>query len=165
MMHRLRSLRSDQRGASIIELALVLPVFSALVVGVVDISRAYSQKLLLEQAAYRAIEKVQQYQSTKSTYNTLQDEVVAGATASGMTDVTTSSVNIDYWLECNGVRQGNGTAGNGYDGSCSSGQASGRWITVDVTHTFWPMFATHRFPGSNTNGSYTLHGRAALRTQ
>ena len=83
MMRLLRSLRRDQRGASIIELALVLPVFSALVVGVVDISRAYSQKLLLEQAAYRAIEKVQQYQSTKSTYNTLQDEVTAAAADAG----------------------------------------------------------------------------------
>lgn len=172
MMRLFRSLRRDQRGASIIELALVLPVFSALVVGVVDISRAYSQKLLLEQAAYRAIEKVQQYQSTKSTYNTLQDEVAAAAADAGMTDVGTknssgvyTNITIDYWLECNGVRQGNGTPGNGYDGVCSGSQTYGRWITVDASHAFWPMFANKRWPGSNANGSYTLHGRAALRTQ
>jgi hypothetical protein len=27
------------------------------------------------------------------------------------------------------------------------------------------MFASSRWPGSNSNGSYTLHGRAGLRTQ
>jgi len=165
MMRFLNSLRRDERGASIIEMALLVPVLSTVVMGVADISRAYSQKLILEQAAYRAIEKVQQYQSTESTYDTLKNETVSAATAAGFTDVTTSSVTIDYWLECNGVRQGNGTAGNGYDAVCSSGQTYGRWITVDVTHNFTPMFSSRLWPGSNTDGSYTLPGRAGLRTQ
>ena len=86
-------------------MALLLPFLSTVVIGVADISRAYSQKLILEQAAYRAIEKVQQYQSTESTYDTLKNEVVSAATSAGMTDVTTSTVTVDYWLECNGVRQ------------------------------------------------------------
>jgi Flp pilus assembly protein TadG len=160
-----KSLLRDERGASLIEMGLLLPVMSTIVIGVADISRAYSQKLILEQAAYRAVEKVQQYQSTESTYNTLQNEVVTAATSAGFTDVTTSNVTIDYWLECNGTRQGNGTPGNGYDAVCSSGQTYARWISVDVTHDFMPMFASRRWPGSNSNGSYTLHGRAALRTQ
>ena len=154
-----KSLVRNQRGASVIEMGLLLPVMSTIVIGVADISRAYSQKLILEQAAYRSIEKVQQYQSTESTYNTLQTEVVAAATDAGFTDVTTSSVAIDYWLECNGVRQ------TTYDTTCSTGQTYARWISVDVTHKFWPMFASSRWPGSNSDGSYTLHGRAALRTQ
>ncbi len=154
-----KSLSRDERGASLIEMGLLLPVLSTVVIGVADISRAYSQKLILEQAAYRAIEKVQQYQSTESTYNTLQNEVVSAATSAGFTDVTTSSVTIDYWLECNGTRQSN------YDSTCSSGATYSRWISVDVTHKFWPMFASNRWPGSNWDGSYTLHGRAELRTQ
>jgi Flp pilus assembly protein TadG len=158
-------LASDESGASIIEMALILPFFATMVIGVVDISRAYSQKLILEQAAYRAIEKVQQYQSTESTYNTLKNETVNAATNAGFTDVTAASVTIDYWLECNGTRQGDGTPGNGYDGVCSSGQTYARWISVDVTHNFTPMFPSSRWPGSNSNGTYTLHGRAALRTQ
>jgi hypothetical protein len=36
---------------------------------------------------------------------------------------------------------------------------------VDVTHKFTPMFASRRWPGSNSDGTYTLHGRAGLRTQ
>jgi Flp pilus assembly protein TadG len=165
MMRFRKSLLRDDRGASIVEMGLLLPVMATVVIGVADVSRAYSQKLQLEQAAYRAIEKVQQYQSTESTYDTLKNEVVAAATTAGFSDVTTSSVTVDYWLECNGVRQGDGTPGNGYDAVCSSGQTYGRWVSVDVTHNFMPMFASSRWPGSNTNGSYTLHGRARLRTQ
>ena len=165
MIRFARKLHRDERGASLVEMGLLLPVMSTIVIGVADVSRAYSQKLLLEQAAYRSIEKVQQYQSSKSTYNTLQDEVVSAANDAGFSDVTTSSVTIDYWLECNGTRQGDGTPGNGYDTSCTGGQTYGRWVSVDVTHNFMPMFAIVRWPGSNTDRSYTLHGRATLRTQ
>lgn len=159
MMRFLKSLRRDEGGASIVEIALILPVFSTVVIGVTDITRAYSQKLMLEQAAYRAIEKVQQYQATESTYNTLQNEAVAAANSAGFSDVTTSNVTIDYWLECSGVRQTN------YDSTCSSLPITARYISIDVTHKFTPMFASSRWPGSNADGTYTLHGRAGLRTQ
>jgi Flp pilus assembly protein TadG len=152
-------LQRDERGAALIELALLLPVMATVVIGVADISRAYSQKLLLEQAAYRAVEKVQQYQASESTYDTLKNEVVSAATDAGFTDVTTGNVTIDYWLECDGVRQ------TSYDLSCATAASTARWITVDVTHNFTPMFASNRWPGSNSDGSYTLHGRAGLRTQ
>ena len=159
MIRAFQRLRRDQRGASIIEIALLLPVMSTLIIGVADITRAYSQKLILEQAAYRAIEKVQQYQATESTYDTLKNEVVAAAASAGFTDVTASNVTIDYWLECSGVRQSN------YDSTCASMPVTARYITVDVTHNFTPMFASRRWPGSNSDGTYTLHGRAGLRTQ
>jgi Flp pilus assembly protein TadG len=152
-------LARDERGTSIVEMGLLIPVLATVVIGVADISRAYSQKLLLEQAAYRAIEKVQQYQSTESTYDTLKNDVVAAATAAGFSDVTASNVTVDYWLECGGVRQST------YDTSCSTAPATARWISIDVTHNFTPMFASSKWPGSNSNGSYTLHGRASLRTQ
>ena len=158
-MIRLRRLSRDDRGASVIELALVLPIFGSLVVGVTDLSRAYSQKLILEQSAYRAIEKVQQYQSNASTYNTLKTEAVTAATAAGFSDVTSSSVTVDYWLECNGVRQAD------YNTTCATEAGTARWVTIDITHNFTPMFATSRWPGSNADGTYTLHGRAGLRTQ
>jgi Flp pilus assembly protein TadG len=159
-MRRLfRSIARDERGASLIEMALVVPVFGTFIIGVTDISRAYSQKLLLEQSAYRAIEKVQQYQSSVSTYNTLKNEAVAAAAAAGFTDVTASNVTIDYWLECAGVRQ------TDYSTNCASTAQTARWISIDVSHTFTPMFASSRWPGSNADGSYTLHGRAGLRTQ
>jgi Flp pilus assembly protein TadG len=153
MMRLNRSLPRDERGASIIELALVLPFFATMIIGVTDISNGYSTKLQLEQAAYRSIEKVQQYRTTESTFDTLQTEA---ATAAG---VPTSQVAVDFWLECDGARQAS------YDSTCSSGQTTGRWITVDITKTYTPMFASIKWLGANADGTYTLHGRAGLRTQ
>jgi len=164
-MRKIASLYSDEGGASIIEMALILPVFTTMLLGMVDISRAYSAELQLEQSGYRAIEKVQQYQATEDTYTTLKNEAVSAANAAGFTDVTTSNVTVDYWLECDGVRQGNGTPGNGYDTTCSSGQRYGRWVNVSLTHKFKPLFASNIWPGSNSDGTYTLHASAGLRTQ
>jgi Flp pilus assembly protein TadG len=149
-------LATDERGASIIELALVMPFFAALIIGVVDLSRAYSAKLQLEQAAYRAIEKVQGYHASESTYDTLQNEATSAATDAGFPN---STVTIDYWLECDGSRQ------SVYDTSCTSGQVQARWINVDVAGTFTPMFASRAWPGANQDGTFTLHGKAGLRTQ
>lgn len=159
MIRHIRSLARDERGASIIEMAMVMPVLSALLIGMVDISRAYSAKLQLEQAAYRAIEKVQQYNTTSSTYDTLKSEAVSGAQAAGFSTVTTSDVTIDFWLECNGARAAN------YDSVCPGGQTYARWVTVDVSAKFSPMFASRKWPGANSDGSFTLHGKSGLRTQ
>ncbi len=159
MIRQFQSLARDEGGASIIEMGLMLPVLASLLIGFVDISRAYSAKLQLEQSAYRAIEKIQQYNSVDSTYTTLKTEAVTAAQAAGFTSVTDSDVTIDYWLECNGARQADYTA------SCTSGQTYARWVTIDIAGTFTPMFSSNRWPGSNSNGTYTLHGKAGLRTQ
>ncbi len=159
MIRLVPSLARDERGASIIEMAMAMPVLASLLIGMVDISRAYSAKLQLEQAANRAVEKVQQYQAAESTYDTLKAEAGSAARAAGFTSVSDNDVVIDYWLECNGARQSN------YDTVCSSGQAYARWVTVDIPATFTPMFASRRWPGANSNGTFTLHGKAGLRTQ
>ena len=159
MIRHMTTLAQDERGASIIEMAMAMPVLASLLIGMVDISRAYSAKLQLEQAANRAIEKVQQYQASESTYTTLQTEAGDAARAAGFSNVADSDVVIDYWLECNGTRAAN------YDSNCSSGQTYARWVTVDIPGTFTPMFSSRRWPGANTDGSFTLHGKAGLRTQ
>ena len=159
MIRRIDTLARDERGASLIELALALPILASLLIGMVDISRAYSAKLQLSQAAYRAVEKVQQYNTNASTYNTLKAEAAAAATAAGFTGITEDSVAIDFWLECNGARAAD------YNTPCPNGQTYARWVTVDITGTFSPMFASRRWPGANANGTFTLHGKAGLRTQ
>ncbi|HUE79054.1 MAG TPA: TadE/TadG family type IV pilus assembly protein [Sphingomicrobium sp.] len=153
MIKRLRSLARDERGASIIEMAMVTPVLATLLIGMVDISRAYAAKLQLEQAAQRSIEKVMQYQTGASTYSTLYTEA-ADAAGVPVTDVT-----VDYWLECNGARAAN------YTDSCSSGQTYARYISVAVDKDFQPMFGTRFFPGANPDGTFTITGEAGLRTQ
>lgn len=152
-MIRFAQLAKDDCGAAIMELALVAPIIASLLIGMVDLSRAYSYKLKLEQAAQRAVEKVQSYQTTTSTYGTLQSEA---ATAAG---VPTSNVAIDYWLECDGTRAAN------YDSTCASGQTYGRWVSVTVTGTFTPMFRSKYYPRANADGTFTVQGKTGMRTQ
>ncbi len=146
-------LASDQRGTSLIEMALVAPILATMLVGMIDLSRAYSARLQLEQAAQRAIEKVMQYQTQSSTYATLYSEAAVAA------GVANTAVTVDFWLECNAIRQG------AYDTNCSSGQVYARYVTVSIVKPFRPMFGTRFFPGANADGTFTLTGEAGLRTQ
>ena len=159
MMMRFTRLARDDRGASIIELALVAPILASLLIGMVDLSRAYSSKLMLEQAAQRSIEKVQQYQASSSTPTLIQAETVAAAQAAGFTSATASDVTVDFWLECNGVRAAT------YESTCADGETYGRWVSVDIQARFTPMFRSRRWPGANPDGTFTLHGKAGMRTQ
>ena len=156
MIRSMKQLGRDEGGASIIELALVMPFLAAMVMGVAELSMAYSAKLKLEQAAYRSIEKVQQYRDTSSTFATISAEATTAATAAGFTSPT---VTVDYFLECDGTRQ------TTYNMTCSTSQTENRWITVDIAATYTPMFATRAWPGANANGTFTLHGKAGLRTK
>ena len=102
---------------------------------------------------------MQGYQTSESTYSTLKTEAGSAARAAGFTTVADTDVVLDFWLECNGTRQ------TVYDSVCPSGQTTARWVTVDIPATFTPMFSSRRWPGANANGTFTLHGKAGLRTQ
>jgi Flp pilus assembly protein TadG len=165
MIRKFRTLADDKRGTALIEMALAAPFFAALLMGMVDISRAYSERLQLEQATQRAIEKVFNNQTQSTSYNTLKSEAKSAAHDAGFTAVTDSDVTIDYWLECNGVRQGDGTPGNGYNDNCPDGQVYARYINVALQKKFSPLFGTQYFPGANSDGTFTLKADAGIRTQ
>lgn len=152
LARRLRALLADRRGAAAIEVAIIAPVLATMVVGVVDLSRGFSMKLELEQAAQRAIEKVMNGQATTSTAAALKSE------AATVADVNESAVTVDFWLECNGVRSAD------YNTVCASGQTYARWMSVAITKTFTPMFAT-KWAGANADGTYTVVGRTGVRIQ
>jgi Flp pilus assembly protein TadG len=160
MKRWIAKLARDCRGASVVELALAAPFFATLIIGMVDISRGYSAKVQLTQAAQRAIEKAMQGDKTTDLYDTLQGEA---ATTAG---VATSAVTVKYWLECNGVSQyqSPATMTADYDQVCPSGQTYARYVTVDIAKSFSPMFST-KWAGANPDGTYTLNGKAGIRVQ
>lgn len=151
-MSTLRRLLGDRRGAAIIELAIVAPVFAGLLVGMVDLGRAYSTKLQLEQASQRAIEKVMNGQADTTTATALANEAAATA------GVPIGQVTVDYWLECDGTRA------SIYDSSCTATQISRRYMTVQISKSFAPMFSA-RWAGSNADGTFTLLGKTGVRIQ
>lgn len=149
------SLLRDQRGNSLVELALVAPVFASLIVGAVDLSRAYSAKLSLEQAAQRAIEKVQigEYKTTdKSTYE------AEATTAAG----SGSTATLTAWLECNNdgskLDYDNGVCANATD-------PYARYVQIKVTKDYKPLFTSKIFTTAKSNGSVPLSVTAGVRTQ
>lgn len=160
MTRILSSITRDERGASIIEMALVAPFLATMVIGMVDISQGYSFKVKLVQASQRSIEKAMQGEKTSSLYDTLQSEAASAA------NVPTSQVTVKYWLECNGVNQNTSTATMtaDFEKVCTPGQTFARYVTVDIQKDYVPMFSM-RWLGSNSDGSFTLHGKSGLRVQ
>jgi len=159
MIRHLRNLSADERGAALIEMALATPILAACLMGMVDLSRAYSERLQLEQATQRAIEKVFNNQTQSTSYNTLKSEAVSAAQDAGYSTVTAADVTIDYWLECNGARQAD------YDTNCPDGQVFARYLNVAIQKKFTPFFGTKYFPGANSDGTFTLKADAGIRTQ
>ncbi len=162
-MRTLRKLSGDERGASIIEMALTAPFLAALVIGMVDISRGYNAKLQLNQAAQRAVEKAMQgMQGDESTdiFQGLQEEaaLVAG--------VDEEDVDVRYWLECNGVSQNTSkaTMAADYEKVCQPGEVYSRHLNVQIEKVYAPMFQT-KWLGSNPDGTFDLIGEAGLRVQ
>lgn len=148
-----RSLIRCERGNSFIEMAFALPLLLALLVGMVDISRAVSEKLQAVQVAQRTIERVQRSKFQPSDAAVLEAE--AEQAAGDGADATVSA-----WLEC-----GNSTTRLSYTGSCSAGQPYARFVGISVTKSFRPMFGTKYFPGANDDGTFTFEGTAGVRVQ
>lgn len=163
MIAMLNRIRCDERGASVIEMALVAPFLATMTIGMIDISRAYSEKLFVEQSAQRAVERAMQgMQGDDSTdiFEGLQAEAAATA------DVPEDDVTVRYWLECNGVDQNTSQASmaDDYEKVCPDGQYYSRHISVRIEKTFTPMFAT-KWLGANDDGTFTLVGEAGMRVQ
>src|ERR1044072_9198100 len=88
---RLARLVREARGASVIELALFAPILAVMVMGISDVAIGYSRKLTLEQAAYRALERVA-VGSVQSDYTYLRGGVAAAARVPASSGNVASSV-------------------------------------------------------------------------
>lgn len=160
MMGRLSHLARDERGTSVIELALVAPILASLVIGMTDLSRAYSARLKLEQAAQRSIERVMNGKKEAALYETLQTEAMDAA------GVEAEAVEVRFWLECDGVSQNTSPATMvaDYGRVCDDGETIARYVNVRIEKAYTPMFEVN-WPGSNPDGTYTMVGEAGIRVQ
>lgn len=165
---------ADVRGAAVIELALIAPVLALTVIGIVDMSNAYSRKLALEQGAQRAIEKIMQTTGQTTVEGTLATEAVCqvnGVAADGTCNtspITSSDVTVTYRLECTDssgtvtVQTANdATTYNGL--SCSGVATEARYIQVALTDKYYPMFPIHFASFTASDGSYHLGAVAGMR--
>lgn len=162
MMQKPADILAHERGAAVIELALVAPMLALMVIGVVDMSNAIGRKLLLEQAAQRSIEKIMNTTGNTTVENTIKNEAVCqvnGTNTDGScktSPITTSNVTVTYRLECNGAVT--------TDTECPSGQTASEWISVRVTDTYTPMFPI-KFAGIDGDGTYHIVANAGVRIE
>lgn len=160
MMKAIRTLARAEQGNSFVEMALAAPFLTTLLVGMVDVSRAYSTKLQVEQAAQRTIEQVMQQTSVGSNYSAVLK--TEGAAAAGVAE---SAVTPDNWLECSADGLAWTRAANFTDSCDATTPMYARYVTVEISKTFKPFFSSKYFPGTDNQGNYTLKGKAGVRVQ
>lgn len=167
-------LRANERGAAVIEMALVAPVLALGVIGVVDMSNAYSKKLALEQGAQRAIEKIMNTTETNTVETTLANEAVCqvnGMNANGTcksSPITTANVTVSWRLDCTtggtttSQTTTDATTYDGYVGGCAGTKAG--YVQVTVTDTYSPLFPIHFASYDTQNHVYNVSATAGTRT-
>lgn len=172
----LHILARDQRGAAIIELALIAPVFALMTIGIVDMSNAYSRKLALEQGAHRAIEKIMQTTEDSTVELTLANEAVCqvnGVDSTGVCNtapITLANVTVTYTLECT---TGGGTSTNQQTTNsvvfdtytCPSANTEARYIQVALTDKYTPLFPVAFAAFNSGDGTYHISAVAGMRIQ
>ncbi len=131
----IRPLLRCERGNSFIEMAFATPLLVSLLVGMVDISRAVSQKLQVVQVAQRTIERVQRsnFQPSNAPALELEAEAAAGDGA----DATVSA-----WFEC-----GSSTTKLPWTSSCTAGEAYARVVGISISTNVHADVRNQIFPG------------------
>ena len=173
-LHRTRLL-ANNRGAAVIEMALIAPVLALGVIGIVDVSNAYSRKLALEQGAQRAVEKIMNTTETSTVEATLANEVqcqVNGSTTSGGTTTCntspTQAITVTWRLDCTtgGATTSQSTTTSAtYDGwvnNCAGTKAG--YVQVTVTDKYSPLFPIHFAAFNTSDSTYHLAATAGVRT-
>ena len=172
---RFRRLLANARGAAVIELALVAPVLALGVIGIVDVSNAYSRKLALEQGAQRAVEKIMNTTETSTVEATLASEVQCqvngSSTSGGVTTCNTSptqAITVTWRLDCTvgtTTTSQSTTSSVIYDGylaACAGTKAG--YVQVTVTDKYTPMFPIHFASFNTSDSTYHLAATAGTRT-
>jgi Flp pilus assembly protein TadG len=178
-MSALRTARlfANERGAAVIEMALVAPVLALGVIGIVDVSNAYSKKLALEQGAQRAIEKIMNTTENATVESTLATEVICqvnGTSTSGSmttcnsSPITASNVTVTWRLDCTigtTTTSQSTTSSATYDGyltACTGAKAG--YVQVTVTDKYSPLFPIHFAAFNTSDSTYHLSATAGTRT-
>jgi Flp pilus assembly protein TadG len=163
MTRHLFKLCRAETGNSVVELGLALPILTAMLLGAIDISRAISFKLSVEQAAQRTIERLQvndfNWDASHNDPATYQSEAASAA------GVATTGVTVNAWLQCNSTIQTPMDMSH-FNGSCADGEVTSRYVSVQIQKTFSPLFSMKYFRwGNTTNRTYTLQSKAVVRVQ
>lgn len=140
----------DCRGTSTIEFALVAPALALLTLGMINSAMGFADKLKLEQAAQRTIEKALTAGKVGGNYSYL---IAEAALAAG---TLPSAVTLEEWLECDNVKQDPTVI------TCPSAQQIGRYVSISIVKDYTPLIKVSAIGYGST---IQLTGAAAVRVQ
>lgn len=149
---RVAAILLRERGASVVELALILPLLSFLLMAVIDLGRAYYMKIEVSNAAYTGA----LYGSQNSTNTTgMQDAATADAP-----DVSGIGATASYGCECSNVTDTTVCPASLSD-SCAGPTCSVNavnFVLVCTSATYKPII-----PWPGLPATITLRGSAKMR--
>ncbi|HMC92643.1 MAG TPA: TadE/TadG family type IV pilus assembly protein [Allosphingosinicella sp.] len=161
-----RHLGSDERGVTVIEFAFIAPLLVLFVLGIVDGGRALSEKLTIDQAVYRGLEKVSVGAASASPTTGLVDYTFAKTEAATAAGVPSSQVTLTTWTECDGTKMPN------FSDTCVGNDSTGkpkqtvRYVQLAITKSFVPSFPYGRyFLGADSSGNVAMSTSSAVRVQ
>jgi len=139
-----------ERGASIVEMALLLPILLLLLLGVIDFGRGYY--LNTEVSAAASAGALYGAQSTTTAQDTAGIKAAAIADAPNVNGMTVPNVSLA--CQCSGSTASVSCTSPG----CGSSSHIIEWLTVGTTAAYKPLFP---YPGIPS--SITLNGQATVR--
>mgnify|MGYP002777321785 CR=1 FL=1 len=147
------ALIGNRHGGGAAEFAIILPMVSAMIMGALDFSHAWTMRLELEQAAQAGIEQASVRKGVASNYD------FALTTATTRWGKPLYSSQLTTWLECNGVVQSNPNA-------VCSGLMRARYVSIRLRAEYMPkMNFGGLISGDGPNGGFVVLGDAAVRVQ
>lgn len=144
------SILRNERGTSVIELAVAAPVLLLFVAGLTDLGRGLSERYRLQQAVNRSLEMAQT--GRDGDYAFLVQEAAAAA------GVPEANVVQQQWLECDGVKML-------WTEECNTGSESARYVKLTIRSSYRPLFGSMGYLQANADGSVDLSARATLRVR
>lgn len=159
-------LARDERGASLVELALLAPFLGTLMLGMVDLGQGLSARHDLQQAVNHAMELALARDAVADDEGNPDYEFLREAAAEAA-DVPIGSVTLTKWRECNGTIQGTYNAVCPPDADGNPQEVS-RYIRIRIATTYTPTFRYGPIAlssAANANGTVPMAAEAALRIQ
>lgn len=141
-MFKFKRLKQDIRGAAAVEFALIIPVLSIVLLGVIDYGMVALEKMEMMSATRAGAQlAIADYSDTDA----IKDIVVASTNLS----ISTSDVTTTQFCECAGVT-------TDCSDTCSGSVVKEYYMTVSATEQFTPLFIS---------SDITVSGSTTVRVQ
>ena len=155
------------RGAAVIEFALLVPVLLLMAIGAIDFGTFIYQKMQMQSAARAGAQYAVQSSATTSDTAGIANAVQIASEL----DFTGVTITTTQFCACSdGVEFAVNTSGS-CTGNCALGENPGRYVRVNVTGDFAPLFPIRGVlnlvssTGEGVSDLLSLEEEASLRVQ